>query len=364
VSELKRSLAARLPSGRRTNDTVRIGVVGLGYWGPNLLRNLVDLDEAEVVLICDERRERLNQYRRRYPAIDATTSYLELLSDDRVGAVVIATPVSTHFALAAKALQHGKHVFVEKPLAGNSGDAAELIRLARRAERVLMPGHTFLYSPPVVFIRELIESGKLGDLYFVSSSRVNLGLHQPDVSVAWDLGPHDFSILRYWLGESPSTVSAVSRDCVIPGTPDVAFINLVYASGLVAQVELAWLAPSKLRRTAVVGSEKMIVYDDASSEPVRVFDSGAKLRDPESFGEYQLSYRTGDIVSPRIEPVEPLLRQMEDFCRAVRERVEPRASATIGLGVVEVIEAVDRSLAANGAPVAVVGTHTVSDPAR
>lgn len=313
---------------------LRVAVVGLGYWGPNLLRNLVELDEAEVVLICDQRQEKLELSGRRYPAIDATTSYLDVISDERVDAVVIATPVATHFDLASKALQFGKHVFVEKPLAASSDEAAELMRLSRKAGRALMPGHTFLYSPPVVFIRELIQSGALGDLYFISSSRVNLGLHQPDVSVAWDLGPHDFSILRYWLDESPIRVSAMSRDCVIPGTPDVAFINLGYASGLVAQVELAWLAPSKLRRTAVVGSERMVVYDDTSQEPVRVFDSGATLRDPESFGEYQLSYRTGDIVSPRVEPVEPLLRQMEDFCRAVRERVEPRSSAKLGLDVV------------------------------
>ncbi len=332
---------------------LRVAVVGLGYWGPNLLRNLVELDQADVVTICDQRPERLEHFKRRYPFVETTSSYLEVVDDDRIDAVVIATPVSTHFDLAAKALQFGKHVFVEKPLAASSDEAAELIRLAHKAGRVLMPGHTFLYSPPVVYIKELIDSGDLGDLYFISSSRVNLGLHQPDVSVVWDLGPHDFSILRYWLGESPTTVSAMSRDCVIPGTPDVAFINLAYASGLVAQVELAWLAPSKLRRTAVVGSERMVVYDDTSGEPVRVFDSGATLPDPETFGEYQLSYRTGDIVSPRIEPVEPLLLQMEDFCRAVRERVEPRSSRSIGLEVVRTLEAVDDSLAGCGRPIAV-----------
>ena len=287
-------------------------------------------------------------------------SYLDVLSDDRVDAVVIATPVATHFDLASRALEFGKHVFVEKPLAASSEEAAELIRLSRKAGRVLMPGHTFLYSPPVVFIRELIESGELGELYFVSTSRVNLGLHQPDVSVAWDLGPHDFSILRYWLGESPTLVSALSRACVIPGTPDVAFINLSYPSGTIAHIELAWLAPSKLRRTAIVGSERMVVYDDASPEPVRVFNSGATLPDPESFGEYQLSYRTGDIVSPRIDGVEPLYRQMEDFCRAVRERVEPRSSSLIGLEVVQTIEMVDTSLGAGGMPVELSGRVTTA----
>jgi predicted dehydrogenase len=199
-----------------------------------------------------------------------------------------------------------------------------------------------------VLVKELIDRGDLGEVYFISSSRVNLGLHQADVSVVWDLGPHDFSILRYWLDESPATVSALARSCVLPSTPDVAFVNMQYASGAIAQIELAWLAPSKLRRTAVVGSERMVVYDDTSGEPVRVFDSGASLPDPESFGEYQLSYRTGDIVSPRVEPVEPIYLQMEDFCRAVRERTQPRSSAAIGRDVVEVVEAVDRSLASGG----------------
>jgi predicted dehydrogenase len=333
------------------SEPLRVAVVGLGYWGPNLLRNLVELDDAEVVVVCDLREEQLEHWGRRYPAVARTTSYMDVLSDDGVDAVVIATPVSTHFELAARALQFGKHTFVEKPLAGSSEEAAELMRLARRAGRVLMPGHTFLYSPPVVLVKELIDRGDLGEIYFVSSSRVNLGLHQADVSVVWDLGPHDFSILRYWLGESPATVTALSRACVLPGTPDVAFVNLQYASGTIAHIELAWLAPSKLRRTAVVGSERMVVYDDTSGEPVRVFNSGASLPDPESFGEYQLSYRTGDIVSPRVEPVEPLYLQMEDFCRAVREGQEPRSSATIGLEVVEVVEAVDRSLAAGGASV-------------
>ena len=286
---------------------------------------------------------------------------MDVLSDDRVEAVVIATPVSTHFELASRALRFGKHTFVEKPLAGSYEEAEELVNLARRAGRVLMPGHTFLYSPPVVLVKELIDRGDLGEIYFVSSSRVNLGLHQADVSVVWDLGPHDFSILRYWLGESPESVSALSRACVVPDMPDVAFVNMRYSSGTIAQIELAWLAPSKLRRTAIVGSERMVVYDDTSGEPVRVFNSGASLPDPESFGEYQLSYRTGDIVSPRVEPVEPLFRQMEDFCSAVRDGAQPRSSATIGLEVVEVVEAVDRSLETNGSPVDVRGSR-VSAP--
>jgi predicted dehydrogenase len=323
---------------------IRVAVVGLGYWGPNLLRNLVELEDAEVVRICDRREDVLASHLRRYPALGATTRYEAVLEDGSVDAVVIATPVSTHYELALAALEAGKHVFVEKPLASSSAEARELVQTAEAAGLVLMPGHTFLYSPPVVLIKEMIDRGDLGDIYFVSSSRVNLGLHQSDVSVVWDLGPHDLSILRWWLGESPASVSALSRACVIPGTPDVAFVNLAYASGAIAQIELAWLAPSKLRRTAVVGSERMVVYDDTSTEPVRVFNSGASLPDPESFGEYQLSYRTGDIVSPRVDPVEPIFRQMEDFCGAIRGNGRPRSSAELGVDVVHTLEAVERAL--------------------
>jgi predicted dehydrogenase len=199
----------------------------------------------------------------------------------------------------------------------------------------------------------MIDNNELGDIYFISTSRVNLGLHQSDVSVAWDLGPHDFSILRYLLGESPTHVTALSRACVIPGTPDVAFINLEFGSGAIAHVELSWLSPSKLRRTTIVGSRKMVVYDDTSNEPVRIFDSGASLPNPETFGEYKMTYRTGDIISPRIEVAEPLYLELADFCSSIRSKGHPRSSAQLGLEVVRVVEAVDASLAQNGARVEV-----------
>jgi predicted dehydrogenase len=330
---------------------VRVAVVGLGYWGPNLVRNLHEVDGAEPVAVCDARPEPLAKIARRYPALRTTTSYDELLASDDLEAIAIATPVGTHFSLAAAALRAGKHVFVEKPLAASSAEASELIEIAREEQLVLMPGHTFVYSPPVVAIRDLIASGALGEIYFVSTSRVNLGLHQADVSVAWDLGPHDFSILRYWLDETPVAVSALSRGCIFPGTPDVAFINLEFASGTIGHVELSWLAPSKLRRTTIVGSEKMVVYDDTSLEPVRVFDSGVVLKNPETFGEYRLTYRTGDIVSPRIDVAEPLSVELADFVRAIRTGESPRSSHHLGLEVVRMIEAVDQSLDQNGARV-------------
>jgi predicted dehydrogenase len=332
---------------------IRFAIVGLGYWGPNLVRNLHELPGAEAVVVCDLEPQALESIARRYPAIETTTCYADVLADDRIDAVVIATPVSTHFPLADAALDAGKHVFIEKPLAASSAEAEALIAKADEANLVLMPGHTFLYSPAVMMIRDLIASGELGEIYFISTSRVNLGLHQSDVSVAWDLGPHDFSILHYWLGETPTHASALSRGCIIPTIPDVAFIDLEFPSGTVAHVELSWLAPSKLRRTTIVGSRKMIVYDDTSPEPVRVFDSGAELPNPESFGEYKLTYRTGDIVSPRMEVAEPLFREMDDFCTAIRTGSVPRSSAQLGLEVVRMIEAVDASLELDGARVGV-----------
>ena len=327
---------------------VRIGVVGLGYWGPNLVRNIVDSPAATLGWLCDANPRALATVARRYPTARHSTDVAEMLSDPELDAVIVATPISTHHAIAAVALDAGKHVWVEKPFASSSVEAADLIERAESAGLVLLPGHTFLYSPPVVRIKELIDAGELGDIFSVSMSRVNLGLHQSDASVLWDLGPHDFSILRYWLEDVPSEVSAMTRSCVFPDIPDVAFVNMRFASGTIANLELSWLSPSKLRRTTIIGSSKMVVYDDTSPEPVRVFDSGASLPDPESFGEFQLSYRTGDIVSPRIDATEPLALEVADFCSAVLDGTPLRSNCAIGLDVVRTIEAVEESLPAPG----------------
>jgi len=334
---------------RAIDAKVRIGVVGLGYWGPNLVRNIVDSPTASLEWLCDANPQALAAVARRHPTARHSTDVAELLADPELDAVVVATPITTHHAIAAAALDAGKHVWVEKPFASSSAEAADLIERAKSADLVLLPGHTFLYSPPVVRIKELMHAGELGEIYFVSMSRVNLGLHQSDASVLWDLGPHDFSILRYWLEDVPTEVSAMTRACVFPDIPDVAFVNMRFASGTIATLELSWLSPSKLRRTTIIGSSKMVVYDDTSPEPVRVFDSGASLRDPESFGEYQLSYRTGDIVSPRIDATEPLSLEVADFCSAILDGTPLRSSCAIGLDVVRTIEAVEESLSPSGA---------------
>jgi predicted dehydrogenase/protoporphyrinogen oxidase len=336
-------------------DRIRVGVIGLGYWGPNLARNLAELPEFELVALCDVRQDALDAAARRHPNARRVLSAEELFADDDIDAVAVSTPVSTHYHLARAALEAGKHVFVEKPLAASSAEVRDLVSRAEDAGLVLMPGHTFLYSPPVRTIKELIDAGELGEIYFISSSRVNLGLHQPDVSVVWDLGPHDFSILRYWLDELPGTVSAVSRACIIPENPDVAFIALTYPSGTLVHSQISWLAPSKLRQTAIVGSQKMVVYDDTSNEPVRIFDSGASLPDPGSFGEYHLSYRTGNIVSPRLAATEPLAVEFRNFAGAIL-RGEPLVSSPeVGLDVIRTIEAVEHSLSSGGLPVPLDG---------
>jgi predicted dehydrogenase len=327
----------------RGSEPVRFGVVGVGYWGPNLVRNIHELEDAEVHWVCDLRQEALDAIARRYPSVRTTTRLADVLDDDGVEAIVIATPVSTHYPLAMAAFESGKHVMVEKPLADSSNKAESLIDFAKASGLVLMPGHTFLYSPPVTLIKDLIASGDLGEIYFISTSRVNLGLHQADVSVVWDLAPHDFSILRYWLDEIPSHVSAISRGYIVPGIPDIAFVDLEFRSETLAHVELSWLAPSKLRRTTIVGSQKMVVYDDTSIEPVRIFDSGVFFEDPKTFGEYKLSYRTGDIVSPRVDPSEPLSLELSDFCSAIRNGSSPRSSVRLGLDVVRMIEATELS---------------------
>jgi predicted dehydrogenase len=328
-------------------------VIGAGYWGPNLVRNFHELPGSEVVSVCDLREDLLVKIGRRYPAVKLTSDIRAVLEDPAIEAVAIATPVSTHAALVTQALEAGKHVLVEKPMAATTAEAKALIELASERGLVMMPGHTFVYSPPVNAIRDLILAGELGDIYFVSMSRVNLGLHQPDVSVVWDLGPHDFSILLYWLEEMPTTVAATSRGCILPDTPDVAFIHLGFGAQTIAHVELSWLAPHKLRRTAIVGSKKMVVYDDSSTEQVRIFDNGAVIREPESFGEYRLTYRTGNIVSLKVDPVEPLSLELADFCRAVRTGEPPRSSSSLGIDVIRIVEAVDRSLASAGMPVQV-----------
>jgi predicted dehydrogenase len=327
---------------------VRVGAVGCGYWGPNVIRNLAEIDGFLVHCICDADPDRLRPIAARHPSARSTTSVDDVLNDPCIDAVYLATPVSTHYALLKRALEAGKHVLVEKPIATTTEQAEELSCLARKSGLTLMVGHTFVFSPPVRKVKELIEH--IGPIYYIQTTRVNLGLFQKDVSVLWDLGPHDVSILLYWLNEVPLTVAAQGRSFHGETLEDVAFLTLEFPSGILAHIQISWLAPSKLRRTTVVGRQRMVVYDDLEAvEKVKVYDRGID-RQPASFGEFQLTYRSGDILSPRLDTTEPLRIECQHFLECVRSGREPDTGPRSAVDVVRVIQAAERSLRMKGIP--------------
>jgi predicted dehydrogenase len=343
---------------RREERPLGVALVGYGYWGPNLARNVAECPELQLRALCDSDPERLQAFTRRHPEAQAVRELDALLEDPAVEALVVATPPQTHHALARRALQAGKHVLVEKPLATCMDDARELARIAAESERVLMPGHTFVYSPAVNAVRELIRSGVVGDVHFITSARMNLGKYHLN-GVLCDLAPHDLSILLHWLGRPVVEVAASGSSVLRVGVPETAFLTLTFAGGPTANVQISWLAPRKVRQMIVVGSQRMVVYDDtASDEPVRIYDRGMDMLPPEpaNFGEHQLIYRTGDVVIPRIEPQEPLRLELEDFARAIRTGEEPRSSLALGLEIVSVVEVAEASLEAGGTPLRLAPT--------
>jgi len=324
---------------------VDVAVVGCGYWGPNLVRNLVENRACRRIVCCDIDQDKLERLSTRYPNLFYTTNLDEVLKDSGIDAVMIATPVSTHYELAKRAIQAGKHTFIEKPLTSTVEQGMELSVQAEARDLTLMVGHTFEYSPPVLKIKELISQNELGSIYYISSARVNLGLHQSDISVVWDLAPHDLSMLLFWLEETPVRVFAMGKAFVQKGIPDVAFVSMEFASGIIAHIQVSWLSPSKLRRTTIVGSSKMLIYDDTeNTEKVKLYDKGVDYKDPQTFGEFQLSYRSGDIVSPKLDTYEPLKAEVEHFLNCVLTRETPRSDARSGIRVVRVLEAVERSM--------------------
>ena len=328
---------------------LRVAIIGAGYWGPNLVRNFNEAPGAEPVAVADLSDERLAAIKKRFPAVRTTRDHRELFADKTIDAVCIVTPISTHRALAEEALAAGKHVFVEKPLAGTAADAEAIVRAAERAGRTLMVGHTFVYNPAVTAVRGLLERGELGTVQYIDSQRVNLGLHQFDFNVLWDLGPHDVSISLYWLGEEPEWVQCIGACFVQPEIEDVVFLTMGFPSGALAQAHLSWLAPSKLRRMAVIGSKKMAVYDDTeAAERVKVYDHGVESLSSE---ELRRSYRAGDIHSPRLAITEALQLEVRHFIECVREGKRPRSDGEAGLQVVRVLEAGMRSLRQQGARV-------------
>ncbi|GLS30376.1 Predicted dehydrogenase [Mesorhizobium albiziae] len=332
---------------------IGVAVVGYGYWGPNLVRNLSDLQGARLVTVCDLKASRLESVRNRYPSVTLTENYDDVLSDPRVQAVAIATPVSTHFRLAMSALMAGKHVFVEKPIASSAEEAERLVDEAARRGLVLAVDHTFVHTGAVRKMRELVEAG-LGQIYYYDSVRVNLGLFQHDVSVLWDLAVHDLSIMDYVLPSKPVAVSASGVSHVAGEPENIAYLNLLFENNLIAHIHVNWLAPVKVRRTLVGGSRRMIVYDDLEpSEKIKVYDKGITLNgNPHLSGEnaYQamVGYRTGDMWAPHLEVTEALGTELREFVDCIENNKTPIADGHAGLRVVRILEAASQSLAQRG----------------
>lgn len=327
-----------------------VAVVGVGYWGPNWVRNLYQLQCASRLVCCDLSRERRENIRRHYPGVKVTAELDEILRDREIEAVLVATPVSTHFEIARRCLAANKSVLVEKPLAMSRREASELIAMARETGRTLMVGHTFEYSAPVLKAREIINSGELGEIFYISSVRANLGVFQRDINVVWDLATHDISIILSLLGQLPSAVSCQGQGHCRTDIEDVALLTMYFPHKRIAFVHVSWLDPNKIRRTTIVGSRKMLVYDDtALQEKIRVYDKGVTvLPYYDSYGDFQLSYRYGDINIPRIEETEPLRAECEHFVHCVKTGAVPDTDGISGMRVVSVLEAAAQSLRDGG----------------
>jgi predicted dehydrogenase len=332
---------------------IGVAVVGYGYWGPNLVRNFAELPGVRLISVCDLQIDRLKTMQLRYPTVEITDDYQTLLTDPRIDAIAIATPVMSHFRLAMQAMMAGKHVFVEKPMAASSEEATRMVEEALRRNLVLAVDHTFIHTGAVRKMRELVEGG-LGDLYYYDSVRVNLGLFQHDVSVVWDLAVHDLAIMDYILRERPVAVSASGMSHV-PGEPEnIAYLTLYFPSRMIAHIHVNWLAPVKIRRTLVGGDKKMIVYDDLEpSEKIKVYDSGITLNgNPDTNGQKVLQmlvgYRTGDMWAPKLDMAEALGAELRQFVECIAQSKVPTADGSAGLRVVRILEAATQSIANRG----------------
>jgi predicted dehydrogenase len=329
---------------------INIGVVGYGYWGPNLVRNFAELPAAAVTAVADCDARKLEAVQRRYPAVRTSADVQDLLRDPALDAIALATPVGSHFELGMAALRGGKHLWLEKPMAETSLQARKLIDEAERRKRVLMVDHTFIYTGAVRRIAEVVRAGDLGRIYYYDSIRVNLGLFQRDVSVISDLAVHDFSILDFLLGEHPVAVSASGINH-FPGTPEnLAYITLFYGSGVIAHANVSWLAPVKVRQILIGGSRKMVAYDDLQpSEKVKIYDKGVSFTDdPQKILEMRVGYRTGDMLAPKIDPTEALRVAGEHFVQCIDAGRAPQTDGRLGLRVVELIEAATSSMRGRG----------------
>lgn len=350
----------------RLMSAISIGIIGCGYWGPNLMRNFAENEAAQLRWICDLDKVRLAAMGRRYPGVRTTADYQELIADPQLDAVAVVTPVATHFQIAKEALNAGKHVLVEKPLTSTAREAEELIDLAEPSGRTLMVDHTFVYTGAVRKMKEIVASGELGELLYFDSVRINLGLFQRDINVLWDLAPHDLSIMDYLIQRQPDAVSAIGSSHIEPGIENIAYLMLHFPDDFIAHFHFNWLAPVKIRRTLIAGSRKMILYDDIEpTEKVRVYDKGVttnRIGDREADYQTLVSYRTGDVWAPKLDSTEALHYVVAEFLDSIRGGRKPLTDGEAGLRVVRLLEAAQQSIKNGGKQIKLLSS-AVSAPA-
>jgi predicted dehydrogenase len=327
---------------------LNIGVIGYGYWGPNIVRNFNSVDGAKMLLVCDPSEDARKRAKKANPHLEVISDYREIVKSSQIDMVAVVTPVSTHFQLAKEALENGKHVLVEKPFTASVAQAEELVNIAEKKGLKIMVDHTFIFTGAVRKMKELIDGGSLGELYYYDSIRVNLGLFQKDVNVVWDLSPHDFSIMDFLIDEKPVAVSSCGK-AHVNGKEDIAFITAYFNNNIIAHFNVNWLSPVKIRMTLVGGEKQMLVWNDSvCDEKLRVYDKGVDIKKKESIYDILLSYRSGDMWSPKVDQTEALKREVEYFVECINNDVIPVNDGKAGLRVVEMLEGCDNSLKKNG----------------
>src|SRR5271169_3269629 len=348
ITILNKPRNANIVQGNGSEAMVKFGVVGYGYWGPNVVRNLDRLDEAEVVAVCDKSAAARKKVAKAYPDVLVTDDSAELMSSPEIDAIAVVTPVWTHYELAKAALQHGKHIFVEKPFTSNAAQAQELIELAARKNLKIMVDHTFLFTGAVQKIRQLLQDGALGKLYYYDSTRVNLGLFQHDVNVVWDLAPHDLSIIDHLIRQTPEAISATGQTH-LNGHEDVAFITLYFPDKVIAHINVNWLSPVKVRTTLIGGEKKMLVWNDLEAdEKIKIYDKGVNITSREGLYDLLVHYRSGDMWAPQVEQVEALTRELAYFVDCIAKDKTPINDGEAGLRVVKMLEAANQSISKRG----------------
>ncbi|MCF7955490.1 MAG: Gfo/Idh/MocA family oxidoreductase [Phycisphaerae bacterium] len=329
---------------------IKIGVIGCGYWGPNIIRNFSEIDSTQMSYICDLNRSRLETISKSYPAAKITDNYQDILNDKDIDAVVITTPVDAHYTLAKESLLAGKHVLIEKPMVGSVAEAEELVRIAEQNNKVLMVDHTFEYAQPINEIKKVVDDGKLGDIYYIRAEWLNLGLLQPDVNVIWDLATHIFSIVSYVSGMNPISLNADAGAYVRKDIPEIAHVHVKYPNNITAYMTVSWLEPKKTRRLTIIGSKKTLIYDLINvEEPIKIYDTGVDLANPSGdINQLRVNYRYGDILSPHVKNIEPLRKMCSHFADCIIDGTTPISDGRSGLNVVKMLEATEDSLKNNG----------------